>query len=588
MNFIKPVRELFSYVSARRKRQLILLLGLMFAGAFAELFAIGAVVPFIALLADPDKAFEYPLLQSLFEFLGWADPSQIILPTTVLFISVVVASVAIRLLLNYANVKLAFGLSHDIAVQLYRNVLFQPYSYHVSRNTSEILAGVGKSQAVSSACLVPMTQGISSIIIATFIVSALVWVAPYVAIGAALTFSVVYIFISFLFRIKLSDNSAIISQSQSRQTRAVQEGLGGIRDVILDSAQSQYARQFGEINARLRSAQAANAFIGKAPRFVVEAFGIALIAILALVISERSDGLSNALPVLGAIALGTQRLMPLFQTVYLSWSKLQGNQKVLEDILEFLRKGIAEEHFTRIGSHDLQFREEIELCDMSFQYGEGSPKVLKNISLRITKGARIGFVGQTGSGKSTLLDIIMGLLEPTEGSLRIDGVAIKPMNRRAWQARVAHVPQSIFLTDASIAENIAFNGVDEAVDISKVHEAAKKAQLHEYILQLAEGYDTRVGERGVRMSGGQRQRIGIARALYKNAEVLVLDEATSALDSQTEKAVMEALNNLEGYLTVLIIAHRVTTLRHSDFLVSLENGSIKIIHDYDDYLSEIG
>jgi ATP-binding cassette subfamily B protein len=306
---------------------------------------------------------------------------------------------------------------------------------------------------------------------------------------------------------------------------------------------------------------------------VVELLGILFIAIIAYSLAVGGGGLETALPTLAALALGAQRLLPALQILYLNWTSLRAGQDSVEDGLQFLEQPFPE-YANKENPAPLNFSHNIQLQDVYFKYHEDAPKVLNNLKLVLKKGGRYGFIGTTGCGKSTLLDIIMGLLPPTEGKLMIDGQEISAQNLRSWQLNIAHVPQAIYLSDATLAENIAFGVEPKKIDILRVREAAQKAQIAETIEALPQKYDTFVGERGIRLSGGQRQRIGIARALYKNAQVIVFDEATSALDNETELAVMEGIEQLADDLTILIVAHRVSTLRRCDKIFRMDKGEV--------------
>jgi ATP-binding cassette subfamily B protein len=305
-----------------------------------------------------------------------------------------------------------------------------------------------------------------------------------------------------------------------------------------------------------------------------------LIAGLAYVMAQRSEGIAGAIPVLGALALGAQRLLPVLQQAYYSFSTIRGNKTNLEDVIDLLDQPMPEGHQELV--QPIAFERDIKLNNLSFQYAKQSPMVLKGVDITIAKGSRVGFIGSTGSGKSTLVDVAMSLLQPTQGSLDIDGKAITSANQRAWHAHLAHVPQSIFLADSSIAENIAFGVPRALIDMQRVQLAAQQAQIAQTIEGWQDGYETFVGERGVRLSGGQRQRIGIARALYKQANVIIFDEATSALDNATEREVMQAIDSLGPELTVLIVAHRLSTLKHCTHIIELNQGQVVRQGGYDD------
>ena len=552
---------------------------LMLVGSLAEIITIGAVVPFISLMARPEMAAEYPLLQNLFSALGWRDLDSLVLPMSIAFVGVVTVATGIRLLLIYASNKLIFAIAHDIGIKLYRVILQQPYAFHISQNTSDVIGNVNKVQILLGAFLRPAMDGLIAVILSVAILAALMLVDAVTALSAGVLFAVIYLVVIRLFRARLKRNSKVIASTQSTRIRSIQEGLGGIRDVILDANHPYYVGEFARFDQQFRNAQAANAFLGQAPRFLVEAIGVGLIVGLAYALSLQSGGLVAALPVLAALALGAQRLLPLIQRIYAAWAQYTGNFNVFKDVLASLSLPVAES--AGGGSDALPFEHEIRLENVHFRYLEDEPEVLVDIDLKIPKGSRVGIVGKTGSGKSTFMDILMGLLEPTAGQICVDGWSVSGENRALWRQRIAHVPQHIYLADASITENIALGIAPEKIDMHRVRHAARQAQIADFIESHRQGYDTRVGERGVQLSGGQRQRIGIARALYKAADVLVFDEASSALDVATETAVMHAVSQLDPDLTLFIIAHRVQTLRECDLILRLEDGRLADSGSYD-------
>ena len=558
-----------------------LLMALMLVGAVAELVTIGAVIPFIALLAEPSRAMEFEQLQRLFAAFGWTRPEDLVLPMTALFVVIVIVSSAIRLLLTWVKNRFTFGLGYDIGVQLYGKMLAQPYSWHIAHNTSQTIAAVNKVQMIVKGVLKPIMEAMIGAVIGLAIVVFLVVIEPLAAITAALVFGTFYLVVLKLMRLRLSRNSKIIAEAQTARVKAVQEGLGGIRDVLLDSSQPFYQRHYEKVDRRLRVAQSTNSFIGAAPRYIIEAVGIILIVGLAFYLSSKPGGLVAALPTLGVLALGAQRLLPLLQQLYAGWSRVMGNRQNFADVLEYLELPDQRESAAREVSA-LSFESAIRLENLRFRYVETGPWVLDGIDFEIPRGARIGIVGSTGSGKTTLMDVFMGLLDPVEGRMLIDDLPLAKGNRKAWQQRVAHVPQFIFLSDASIAENIAFGVPKHQIDMDRVRESARRAQIADFIESRQDGYEARVGERGIQISGGQRQRVGIARALYKNAEVLVFDEATSALDDRTEEAVMTSIEDLDKDLTILLIAHRVTTLRGCDQILMLREGKIERSGSFDE------
>ena len=561
---------LWRHLTKRRQKQFSLLLVLMVIASLAEIVSIGAVLPFLGILTAPEQAYQHSLMQPVIQILELTKPEQLMLPLTILFVTTVLLAGVVRLTLLYAMTRLSFATGADLSINIYHRTLYQAYEVHVSRNSSEVINGIiTKTSTVIGGVISPTLNLISSIIMFVGIMSALFVINPTIALSVSIGFGLLYWMVIRYTKTHLKNNSKIIADQSTQMIKSLQEGLGGIRDVLIDGTQQFYCRLYRNADLPLRRALGNNQFIGGSPRYLMEVIGMTLITGLAYLMTQQEGGMVVAIPVLGALALGAQRLLPALQQAYASYSQIKGSKSSFEDVLNLLDQPL---------SKPIPFAKEIKLNNISFRYSEDSPWVLKNISLSLKKGGRVGFMGVTGSGKSTLLDIIMGLLPATEGGLIIDNQTINSQNRRAWQAHIAHVPQNIYLSDSTIEENIAFGIEKELIDHQRVKKAAQQAQIAELIEQWKDGYQTFVGERGVRLSGGQRQRIGIARALYKQADVLIFDEATSALDSETEQAVMGAIEGLDKELTILIIAHRLTTLKGCNKIVKLDkNNTINIL-----------
>ena len=580
-SFPSLTRRLWSHIAQRRKYQFGLLSGLMLISSFTEVISLGAVLPFIGVLVAPVKVFEHPIIQDMAYFLGINSPEQLVLPLTVTFAAAAIVAGIMRTILLWASTRLSYANGSDLSIEVYRRSLYQPYEVHASRNSSEVLSAMtDKANSVVGSVLLQLITLISSTVLLTLITFSLFIINPLVALISLTGFGVSYVLITWLVSKRLQRNGQRISEEQSRVIKIIQEGLGGIRDVLLGGSQQVYCDSYRKADHALRSAQGNNVFMSGSPRYVMEAVGIVLITILAYSLSKKVGGVASALPILGALALGAQRLLPALQNIFSSWASIVGSKRALADIVDLLDQPLNKE-LIGLSSDPLKFDNLINFNDIRFHYSGDSSWVLDGINLTIPKGARYGFIGRTGSGKSTLLDLLMGLLKPTEGEVLIDGKCISGYLLRAWQQKIAHVPQSIYLTDATLAENIAFSVPPEDIDLKRVHKAAKQAQISEYIESDPKGYDALVGERGIKLSGGQLQRIGIARALYKQPSILIFDEATSALDTETEHSVMDAIEGLDRSLTILIIAHRLTTLQKCDTIVELENGRVSAQGTYE-------
>jgi ABC-type multidrug transport system fused ATPase/permease subunit len=558
----------------------------MVFASFAEVLTIGAVLPFLGALTAPERVFAQPIIQPIIGNLGLTRPEQLLLPLTAAFGLAALLAGVMRLVLLWISTRLSFVTGADLSINIYHRTLYQAYAVHIARNSSEVINGIStKVNGVIYNVIIPVVTLISSSIMLSVVLAALLTVDPIIAMSAFGGFGAIYYCIIRLTRKQLIIDSQIIARESTEVIKSLQEGLGGIRDVLIDGSQGTYCEVYRRADQSLRRAQANAGFIAQSPRFAIEALGLLLIAILAFMLVQQSNGTATAIPVLGALALGAQRLLPMLQQAYASWSSIQGSLASLQDTLDLLDQRLPDFANQPI-TQPLPFRNQISLEQLSFRYSQQTPMVLKNLILSIPKGSRVGFIGVTGSGKSTLLDIVMALLQPTGGFLKVDNQSITLANQRSWQAHIAHVPQSIFLADSTIEENIAFGVPKELINHERVLRAAQQAQISNTIETWPKQYKTLVGERGIRLSGGQRQRIGIARALYKQADVIIFDEATSALDSETEASVMQAIEGLSKDLTLLIIAHRRTTLKNCTQIFELQSGEIKRTGTYQEIIAD--
>ncbi|WP_205480423.1 ABC transporter ATP-binding protein [Sphingomonas arenae] len=566
------LRTLLQMLTPRQRRRILLLLALMLVGGVSELLTIGAVVPFLALLADADAVTRFPVLGETLSLLGATSRGDQLLALTLAFMAATLVAAALRILLAWGTQRFAMRFGHHLAAEIHRRTLLQPYSWHVRHRSSVTISTLDQVQQLLFTVILPLLQGLSATLIALFIVAALIAVDPLTAFSAAAGVGTLYFGISMLTRSRIRRAARIIGKAHVERVRLVQESLGGIRDIIIDGSQDRYHDAFRTVDLRLNKARARLSVIAQTPRFLIEAVGMIAIAGLALLLAGRAGGIAAALPVLGALALGAHRLLPLIQQIYQTYTNLSGNSQIVGQVAQQLALPLPPAQAEP--AKRLPFHDRIEIRQVAYSYPTRPVQVLRGIDMTIPRGAKFALAGRTGSGKSTLADLVMGLIAPDEGSILVDGIPLTDRNVRAWQNNIAHVSQTIFLSDASIASNIALGRPDQ-LDTERVRAAAREAALDDFIQSLPEGYETQVGERGVQLSGGQRQRLGLARALYKQAPFLVLDEATSALDPETEAAILGAL---DGYVakggTLLLIAHRSSTLAACDLIVRLEAGRI--------------
>ena len=504
--FYQSIASLWCHLHRQRKIQFVLLLVLMLISSMTEMISIGIVVPFIGALLDPEQVFNHPSARAIIDFFEINQPQDLLLPITFAFSLAAVAAGLLRLALLYSTTRFSFSVGADFSIDVYRRTLYQPYAAHIGRNSSEIINGiVGKVAMLVGSVLMPMLTLISSAILLTGMLSMLLLIDPVIATAVGSIFGVLYLITMLVSRRSLRENSECVARESTRVIKALQEGLGGIRDVLIDGTQETYCAIYRSADLPMRRAQAHNTFIGASPRFIMEMLGMVMIAVIAYSMVIGGDGVASALPVLGALAMGAQRLLPVLQQGYNAVTTMLGAEASLSDGLDLLSQPMPE-HMGEGSFPPLSFEHSIRLEDVGFRYSAAGGWVLRRVHLEIPKGKRVGFVGSTGAGKSTFLDILMSLLAPSEGVMFVDGKVVDSHNYRNWQAHIAHVPQSIYLSDGSVEENIAFGLPSNEIDSERVRKAAKQAKIDETIEEWPDKYLTKVGERGVRLSGGQRQK----------------------------------------------------------------------------------
>jgi ABC-type bacteriocin/lantibiotic exporter with double-glycine peptidase domain len=567
----EALKILFRTLSRRRRRQAVLAVLVMLVGAGAEMLGISAVLVFLTLLTKPERLTDSNLWHS---FVGWLhyEPDPV-LTATVGFVAIMLFSGAVRLALTWLTSSFSINAGLDFSAAAFRKVTSQPYKFYLKTGSDEILSRIEQIHITNSVILVGVQAVVASfvsLLIIIFLLFLDFWIAT--TLGIVLVGS--YVAISLVARSTLSRNSQVVAGAVAERVKQIQQAVGGIRDILIDRSQWVFQLDFERSGNRSRRPQVTNSFMQYSPRIVIEVIGMMAITLLALALSRREGGLVGALPILGGLAIGAQRLLPLLQQSYYGWSMFFSNRQALLEVAGLL--ALPDSQITEARGDEPSFNAAIEFDRVSFAYVDDR-YVLRDVSVAVRKGERIGIIGTTGSGKSTLTDLLLGLLEPTAGRILVDGRELDRATLPAWQAQVAHVPQSIYLTDDTVARNIAFGVLSENVDMALVESAARSAGLHDFIVALPEQYETRCGERGIRLSGGQRQRIGIARALYKRATILVLDEATSALDNETEQAVMQSIAELSTDITVIMIAHRLTSLSECGRIFRVERGVVSEI-----------
>tara|TARA_B100000212_G_scaffold89261_1_gene65442 strand:+ start:15428 stop:17077 length:1650 start_codon:yes stop_codon:yes gene_type:complete len=548
----------------------------MISSGILEVISISAIIPFLAVITNTGNFQNNWFIKELIFNNFSIESNNFPLLFSLLFAFTALIAGIIRLLNYWLNARLSALITSDFSVMGFNNTLNQPYETFLNKNSSALIIAAAKQYEVLGEVIRSILQFLTGFFISIFLIFGILITNWKITFYFVIIFSFFYFLIVNFVSKKLFRNSKVIAKSAFDLVKIVQESIGSIRDIILDKSQKNFLNEYKSIDYLNRINTADNYFFRVFPRYALETLGLIIIAITAGILITFSVG-TNLLPTLGFVALAAQKLLPTFQAMYSSWAFIKGTESEQAAILNILNLKTSK----IITSKDkLFFNREIKLQSVNFKYEKSKQLIIKSLNLNIKKGERIGLVGKTGSGKSTLIDIIMGLLEPNSGKLLIDNIDLHKTpnseNLYRWRDLIAHVPQNIFLKDATIAENIALGYKYEEIDFKKLSYVCNQAQLNHYIDSCPIGYKEIVGERGIRLSGGQRQRIAIARALYKDKKILVFDEATSALDSKTEIGILNSLDLLSRDLTLILIAHRLSTLKSCDRIFKLENGKLDL------------
>ncbi len=583
------VHQCLAILTPHERRRGALVLCLVTLMAILEMVGIASVMPFLGVLGRPEVIETNAILNWAYTRLGFASIDAFVMALGIGAFGLILGSAIFRTLVNFWMNRFVEMRRHSIGERLLETYLRQPYAFFLNRHSGDMAKNVlSEVDQFVGQFLRPAVMLVANSVLAVGIVGLLVAANPLLAVIVAIMFGAIYALIYLTIRRRLLR----IGQQQVRANRArfttAGECLSGIKDVKLLGREHAYVSRYRYPSLIFSKNAATSATLTQVPRFLVEAVAVGGIMLLSLVLiatggGVRSDAFGELLPVLGLYAFGALRLLPAAQSIYLGIAQTRAGTATLNTVYSDLCDRDRLEPMQAIPPEPLRPKQRIILDGVHYRYPNAPVDSLADITVSIPVGSSVGIVGTTGAGKTTLVDVLLGLLRPSAGAIVVDGQAVDDQQLRAWQRALGYVPQDIFLTDATITENIAFGVSAEQIDHAQVTRCAQMAQVHEFILrELPEGYDTEVGERGVRLSGGQRQRLGIARALYHDPDVLVFDEATSALDTVTERAVMQAIDELHGAKTIVLIAHRLSTVARCDQIVLLDHGRIEAQGSFDD------
>lgn len=574
----KMIRQLFSLLTPRQVRQFYILQLLVVIMAFTELVGIASIAPFMALVGDISLLEKEGMFAQLYQISGISSPVDFLFYTGLAVLLVLTSSTVISMFTVWKLSLYAARVGTEIADRLYTHYMQQDWLFHSSGSSAHLTKQVStEAIRVTDQIIQPLMLMNAKVVLAAFISVSILIYDPLIAVAGLLLFACAYFLLYRLVRKRLQVNGRNMSRVLTQRFRLMNEGFGGIKDVLLLNRSYDFVARFQESGKIFARARGTNTAISQVPRYFMEliAFG-AMISLVLLLIKLHEGNLGAVLPILAVYALASFKLLPALQQIYTGVAQIKGNAAAFEAIKDDLSKSLMTQQHAAKESMEtpLKLKQKISLNNITFNYPDKLTPAVNNLNMVIPANSVVGLVGASGSGKSTVIDVLLGLIAPQQGDVYIDDTRITAENKRAWQDTLGFVPQNIYLSEGTIAENIAFGLPAKDIDLNQVYKALQLANLTELVEQLPSGIDTKVGERGVQLSGGQRQRIGIARALYHEADVLVFDEATSALDGITEKIIMEAIHKFSGQKTIIMIAHRLKTVQKCDIIYMMDEGKV--------------
>jgi len=587
---IESVRQLHAMLSPSEKRGALKLLSLMGTLALLEATGVASIMPFLAILSSPDLIETNSALAKLSAWTGVTSADQLLILTGAFVFVLVVSALVLQALVVWAQYRYAGNLMHSWSCRIVETYLQQPYEWFLARHSSEFSAStINEVNQVIYHAVLPLLLIASNALVAIAVFAFLLIIDPVLAITTVVVLAGAYVTTYRFLRTRIVQAGESWLDSNQGRYHVLAEAFTGIKEVKVLHAEKSFARQFDSVSRRMCDAMIRYKVVGQVPSFALQAIVFGGMLLVVLYVLATSGGFAAGLPIIGLYAFAGYKMMPALQRIYVQFSEMEFSSVALgslEGPLRFVRDPASGVETFEAGQETgtrIRLTEQLEFRDLVYRYPGSDLPTLKRMSFAIRAGSKVGIVGSTGSGKTTTVDLILGLLRPSSGSVLVDGKEIEDAQLRPWQASIGYVPQVIFLADTSLAGNIAFGVPKERIDLGRVEAVSKLASLHSFVVdEFPDRYESRTGERGVRLSGGERQRVGIARALYHDPDVLILDEATSALDNVTERLVMEAVDGLAPSKTVIIIAHRLSTVKNCDTIFFLEDGVVSAQGTYDE------
>jgi len=566
LNILKKINF---QLDSKRKRDIKFVLGLSILSSFAESISIAMLIPFVSFFINPENYLFNNLFKNVFDFLNVTDQKEILLTVSFGFIAVVLLSGLIKLSYTKSSNELTDDVASDFRIKIFKFLLNQDYSYYFKHGSNEILSNLSQKTTSFTSIIFSSINIVNSILISTAIMIMLIINEP---VYTPIIIGSIFLFFFIIFKIKSSQvlkKGETVSLNQNFMIDIFQNTVGYMPEVIIYNLKKFFLTTLSKLSLESARSGAAIRTISMTPKIYLETFVIIFVVLTVYFsgLSERS--IETNISYLAILAFGAQKCLPLINNIYSLSIRFKAAVPTVNTFLNILETDIKNE-FIAEENKTLEFKELIKIENISYKYNENLKNIITNFNFEITKGEKIAIKGKTGSGKSTLANIISGLFSPSEGKILVDGVEIDAGNIKNWQKNIAIVPQTVFLNDDSILKNIAIALDENYIDIEKAKNSAKLAQIYSFIESLPNKFNERVGERGIRLSGGQRQRMGIARALYRNAKVIILDEPTNALDSETEKLIMDSISKLGKEITLIMISHSDTSLRYFDKIIDLD------------------